>query len=156
MPRGPVIEAPVGLEAARQRRRPNESGFSLLEAIVALTLLVIGMMPLAHALVSTNNSREDAERVYRMHLLAANQLEAVKLQGETVTQLIQNYAIDDSFPIAATELAGLAGSAEGRVEVSRLSATGTAALVQVHIDYIDANGAPRRETVATIIRKGGA
>ena len=131
----------------------REAGFSLVEAVVALTLLILGLVPLAQALVSTDRGREDAERIYRMHLLAANQLETVKLSGATITDLEQQYTANPSFEIPETELAGLVGDATGSVEVTRLAAGATSALVRVHVDYTDAHGAPRRETVATVVRR---
>lgn len=146
-----MTDADVAMATAR--RGDRRAGFSLIEAIVSLALLVVGMVPLAGALVTTNHGREDAERIYRMHVLAANQMEAVKLQSGSVTELVNAFAGDGTFVIPSTELAGLAGDAAGRVEVTRLSPGGTSALVQVHVDYIDATGKPRRESVSTVVRK---
>lgn len=137
--------------------RHRNAGFSLLELVVALFLLTVGLLPVAGIVVHSNRLRADNETVYRLHILAANRLEALKRESTSASGYV------DLYP-TGTEEFGLSEAELRNLPVSNVSGTVTAqptnagvdssVLLGVTIQYSDAAGQPREQTLTTFLNKG--
>lgn len=131
-------------------------GMSLVEIVVCLSMLVLGLLPMAQLLVATDHHRMDSELVYRMHLVAANRLEGVLLETGSVAELGRRYpAGTHALTLPRTELNGLPlGNTSATLEVELFG--DHTALLSVHVDYIDATGKECRSKAATVLGESGS
>ncbi len=131
----------------------SQSGLTLLEIIVVLGVLVVALLSFLGVLVASNNLRGDSESSYRIHILAANRLEALKLEGNTVADLLAGYPGGTAtYSIDPALLRGLSvTNVSGRINIEPV--TPSSVTLRVQIAYVDAKGESRLESVSTVVNK---
>lgn len=140
------------MAAPERPGNPRERGVTLLEMTLALSVLVVGLVPMAQVLVTTDRYRLDAEVSYRMHLLAANQLEGTLQRSGSVQGLLRDLGDGPrAVLVAPGELRGLPVSdPTGSVAVEEL-VPGTSVRVRVQLDFLDGAGVARTVHAETIV-----
>lgn len=137
----------------------RREGFTLVEVAVALSVLVIIMLPLATALHATGAIRSDTETTLRMGMAAANRLEQLKLEGLTLNEYEAAYpANGKSFTPSGEETTNLIVSkVTGTIRTFRPPlALVNALIVEVEISYRDKADNLRQALVSTVFRQDPA
>jgi prepilin-type N-terminal cleavage/methylation domain-containing protein len=135
--------------------RPR-AGFTLVEVAVALSILVLIVVPLAASLAAVGAQRADTESSLRIATFAANRLEALRLQGLDLASYESRYGAEGQpFQPDPEEVTGLLVSdLRGTIRAYPAGpALSNALVVEVEILYVDERGHDRRAFVSTVLRE---
>ena len=128
----------------------SSNGFTLIEALIAISIFAIGFMAITPLVFSTTRNNTTGNIITQATMLARKKMEALK--SEDITNLIPGEYVDPKNPIDARGETG--GIFKRTWKIEELADSTTARRIQVNVNW-DRLGQKRSVVLRTITRGNG-